>query len=150
MSGEALTRYYAQYYDNGEDVWDDMVLANDAAREIERLEKLSVEREAAVWGEVDDKIVEIERLEAQLRAEREAGKQAVNAITGLEAQVRELEGILSSNENWATVAQTIEKQYIDKVGHIEQERDRLRDELIAMSNKHLHIKPHTSRGEKNE
>lgn len=38
MSSKALKRYYAQYYDNGEDVWDDMVLADDAAREIERLE----------------------------------------------------------------------------------------------------------------
>ena len=50
---------------------------------------------------------------------------AAREIERLEAQVRELEGILSSNENWATVAHTIEKQY----GLIGQERDHLRQRL---------------------
>ena len=85
MSDTALTRYRLYRGDVAHDLYpiaesiehspQDLCLADDAAREIERLEKLSVEREAAVWGEVDDKMVEIERLEARLAQVQEALKQ---------------------------------------------------------------------------
>ena len=103
-----------EYRDNGT-----FVQADDAAREVERLEKLSVEREAAVWSEVDDKMVEIERLDDELTQAMavlaEAGSPeeempgdellAVSVperirrlVKGLEARVRELEELVSDCE----------------------------------------------------
>lgn len=143
MNNKVLKRYAIVGW-NGEDYQSvesktgPFVLADDAAHEIERLDAQiqelkgelheRLEKSHSVWKE------HCHELEVELAwwrnliKDRNIGtdeRPSLRAyIEWLEARVRELEGILSSNENWATVAHTIEKQY----GLIGQERDRLREQ----------------------
>ena len=160
MSDKALKRYVVGIFDLRDDdpTFDypgkepvRIVLADDAAREIEQLTVLLEESRRTFGSSTFGKELqgEIERLETALTRWQAIHDALVDVLEGRETtddhtlvvatkqlreRVRELEGELSSNENWATVAHTIEKQYMDKFGPIQQERDHLREALKHMWN----------------